>query len=120
LEQGEGADQENALSYGLIIRSSAQRDIADLALRYNRKEFGLGEWFLICLDAALQGVARNAEIYRVVRHEYRKVLVKRFPVGVFFVLRGNAVYVDAVIDLRSDPKQIEKRLRTRSGNLGES
>jgi len=100
------------LNYELIIRSSAQRDIAHLALRYNRKESGLGEWFIICLDAALQGLTRNAEIYRIVRHEYRKVLVKRFPVGVFYIVRGQAVYVDAVMDLRSDPKQIESRLRS--------
>jgi hypothetical protein len=108
------------LSYDLIIRSSAQRDIAGLALRYNRKESGLGEWFLICLDAALQGLTRNAEIYRVVRHEYRKVLVRRFPVGVFFVVRRNAVCVDAVMDLRSDPKEIEKRLGRQSRDFGEN
>ena len=108
------------MSYQLVIRSSAQCDIAELALRYNRKESGLGEWFLICLDAALQGLVRNAEIYRVIRHEYRRVLVKRFPVGVFFIVRKNAVYVDAVIDLRSDPKKIEKRLDKQPGELGET
>ncbi len=103
--------------YDLIIRSSAQRDIAEIALRYDRKESGLGLLFLICLDAALQGLRRNAEIYRIVRHEYRKTLVKRFPVGVFFIVRGTVAYIDVVMDLRRDPKAVDERLRHGSQDL---
>lgn len=42
------------MSFELIIRNQAQCDIADILEEYEKREQGLGAYFLICLDASFE------------------------------------------------------------------
>ena len=41
------------MDYGLTVRSGAQADIVRIIEWYEEKEEGLGDYFVICLDASL-------------------------------------------------------------------
>jgi len=59
------------MKYDLIIPSCAENDIAEAVKWYEEKVKGLGENFLISLDAALQTIARNPEAFPKVYKEFR-------------------------------------------------
>ena len=50
----------------LGILEAAEQDVSQAYLWYEEKEPGLGEDFLRCVDACIQSIRRNPEIYRVV------------------------------------------------------
>ena len=42
------------MNFELIIRDQAQSDIAEILENYERKEKGLGAYFLLCLEPVLK------------------------------------------------------------------
>jgi plasmid stabilization system protein ParE len=63
----------------LIIASEAERDLLDAYAWYEDQRIGLGEAFLTSVDACIQAILRNPEMYVVVHETYRRGLVRRFP-----------------------------------------
>ena len=57
-------------------------------------------------------VPRNLWIGRPHRGVHRKLLVPDHPYGFFYVVEPSRVVIVAVLDLRQDPKAIERRLRS--------
>ena len=62
------------MTYELIVRSQAQADIAAITRWYEKKEGGLGNYFLLCLDASLDVLKRYPTAPRIIKHEYRRFL----------------------------------------------
>ena len=48
-------------------------------------------------------------IGRLYRGRYRRLLIPRYPFGIFYVVESNSIVVHAVLDLRQDPKKIRER-----------
>ena len=94
----------------IIVRDEAQKEIAEIFEWYESKEPGLGHYFILCLDASLEQLARNPGVYRIIKHEYRRFFVRKFPIGVFYILKGETVYIDVVEPLMRDPKRLAKKL----------
>jgi len=88
----------------VVIRLEAESDIKDAYEWYEAQRKGLGEGFLLCIEEALSRVSRNPEIYSVVYKEVRRVLIHRFPFGVFFIENEERVSVLAVLHARRNPK----------------
>ena len=49
------------MSFPLIVRSIAERDMAEVSQWYERRSVGLGAHFLRCADAAISLAARQPE-----------------------------------------------------------
>jgi hypothetical protein len=45
-----------------------------------------------------------------IRHEFHWMMSKRFPYAIHYSVEKNEVYVCAVLDCRSDPRSIGRRL----------
>jgi plasmid stabilization system protein ParE len=67
-----------------IVAPEAERDIAEAYAWYEGRRTGLGEEFLSCVDACLEGIRRTPEMHAVVHENYRRGLVRRFPYVVFY------------------------------------
>lgn len=93
----------------VVIRPEAERDLADAYLWYEEKRPGLGERYLLSVEAALTAIQRHAESFPVVHKQARRALLRRFPYGVFFVLEESAVIVLAVFHCQRDPKHWQGR-----------
>ncbi len=62
----------------LIIAPEAERDIEEAYDWYEGQRVGLGEEFLGCVDASIEGICRWPQIYAVIYEHYRRALVRRF------------------------------------------
>jgi plasmid stabilization system protein ParE len=87
------------MTHRLIIRLEAEVDITDAAIWYHNQRAGLGEEFIAEVEAAMERAAGNPRQFPRLRRkpEVRRVLVKRFPYRIFFVLRADAIIVFRVL-----------------------
>ena len=67
----------------LLIRPPAAVEIEEAYRWYEGRREGLGADFILCLEEAFEKVRRNPEMYPVVYKKVRRVLMRRFPYGVF-------------------------------------
>jgi len=65
---------------------------------------GLGDEFLLCLDAAFGSILRSPRQYPLVHRTTRRALIRRFPYEVFFVEEDRRIVVVAVFHAKRDPK----------------
>jgi len=88
----------------VVIRPEAESDIKDAYEWYEAQRKGLGEGFLLCIEEGLSRASRNPEIYSIVYKDIRRVLIHRFPFGVFFIEGEGSISVLAVLHARRNPK----------------
>jgi len=76
---------------------------------YEKQSAGLGDYFLDSIQADI----RSLEIYAGVHAKadnFHRLLAKRFPFAVYYLLEGESIDVYAILDCRRDPDWIIKRL----------
>ncbi len=95
--------------YKLIIKPLAEEDAKDAANWYNEKLDGLGNEFLLALEATLDAIQRNPNHYQIVYNELKRALTVRFPYGIFFTVKEDAIYILAIIHTSRSPKVWKKR-----------
>jgi plasmid stabilization system protein ParE len=95
--------------YKLIIKPFAEEDAKDAAIWYNDKREGLGDEFLLALEAALNAIQRNPNHYQIVYKGLRRALTGRFPYGIFFTVEEDVIYILAIVHSSRSPKVWIKR-----------
>ena|ERR1044071_6618449 len=83
----------------LIVRPEAEADLADAAVWYDSRESGLGLELVSEVHSAISRALKNPESFTRVRQnpKVRRVLTRRFPYRVFFIVRPDAIVVFAVL-----------------------
>ncbi len=89
----------------ILIRPAAAADIDEAFLWYERQQAGLGDEFLTAVQSALDDVVAHPTKYPVVHRETRRVLVHRFPYGIFYRVYSEVVVVVACLHGRRDPRR---------------
>jgi toxin ParE1/3/4 len=95
--------------YRLLIRPEARAEVAEAAAWYEARERGLGRDFLRAFRAATDLLRRNPLHYQIVFAEMRRVLLRRFPYGVFYEIHGPGVVVLGCMHEARDPEEWQKR-----------
>jgi len=67
----------------LIIKPLAELDAKNAANWYNVQRGGLGDEFLLALEAKINAIQRNPKQFQVVHRGIRRALTDRFPYGIF-------------------------------------
>lgn len=99
------------------LLESARDDLRDGWLFYQRQSPGLGEYFLDCLQADVRSLLIYAGIHERA-DGFHRMLAKRFPFAVYYLIQDNFVDVYAILDCRRDPDWIIKRLVESRTNRG--
>jgi plasmid stabilization system protein ParE len=86
-----------------------QREVQEAAKWYEQRSPGLGAAFLEVVEQALQSVVENPLRFPLVERDVRRVLLKRFPYGVFFRVRPDRLKVIAILHLYRDPRIWQRR-----------
>jgi toxin ParE1/3/4 len=83
----------------LIVRPEVEADITDAAVWYETREPGLGLDLISEVHSAIARASKNPESFTRVRRNpiVRRVLTRRFPFRIFFVVRSDAIVVFAVL-----------------------
>jgi plasmid stabilization system protein ParE len=97
------------MSLPLILTQEAEEDIAEAKAWYNRQRQGLGDEFVLCVEEALERISRLPKAAAVVFQDLRRLVVRRFPYGVFFRVEEDYIAVLAVYHSRRDPRGWQAR-----------
>lgn len=82
--------------YILVVKPSAEKDAIDAANWYNEKVGGLGNEFLLALDAQMNAIQRSPNHFQKVHKNIRRALTERFPYGIFFIVEDATIYILAI------------------------
>lgn len=83
----------------LIVRPEAEADITDAALWYDSRNHGVGLELISEVRSAIARALEKPESFTRVRVNptIRRVLTRRFPYRVFFIVRPDVLVVFAVL-----------------------
>jgi toxin ParE1/3/4 len=91
------------MTYSVVFRRAAQRELGDSALWYEEQRVGLGGKFRAEIGRAIESVARNPARFPILHRDIRCIRARRFPYSVFFRIEATRVVVLAVFHVRRDP-----------------
>ena len=91
------------------LLESANEDLREGWKFYEQKSAGLGDYFLDCIQADVQSLRIYAGIHEMAEG-FHRMLVKRFPFALYYLIEGETVDIYAILDCRRDPEWIIKRL----------
>jgi plasmid stabilization system protein ParE len=94
----------------VIYTPEADTDVAESYDWYERREPGLGEDFLRCVEACVLGIQRHPRLYPVVVDEFRRALLRRFPFEVFYEPGDDHITIYSVFHCSQDPQKWRSRL----------
>jgi plasmid stabilization system protein ParE len=92
------------------ISDEALDDLQDGFWFYEAQEVGVGDYFIACLRADIEGLKVTGGIHRVVYKDYHRLLSRVFPYAIFYTFIGDIATVWAVLDCRRDPRWIREHL----------
>jgi plasmid stabilization system protein ParE len=93
------------------FRPAALLDIQAAYLWYEEQQPGLGEEFLAAIDVAIESVLTFPEAYTIVHRDARRILLERFPYGLYYRIAGQQVIFVACMHGARDPKKWRSRLK---------
>ena len=86
-----------------VWRPEAVDESLAAAEYYDEKRVGLGSEYLACVTEAVGRAKRQPRSFVKVDGEVRRVLTRRFPYGVFFLIENDRIVVLAVGHVRQAP-----------------
>jgi hypothetical protein len=100
------------MSRRLIIRPEAESAMTEAALWYDEREAGLGLELTAEVGAATLRAVANPLIHLQLRKQpdVRRILTRRFPYRVFFILRDDAIAVFAVLHAARQDRHWQRRI----------
>jgi len=96
--------------YILKLKAEVYNDIKIAYDWYESQRIGLGEDFLLTLEESYSKIIRTPKMYQLIYRTVRRKLLRRFPYGLFFVLRGDEVIVIAVMHTKRKPSDWNERV----------
>jgi plasmid stabilization system protein ParE len=97
------------MTFEVRLRPEAEQDLSDAAVWYEERLSGLGHQFLDEVLTAFASLAKAPLRYPVVHRNTRRVLIHRFPFGVYYRAENNAIVVIAIMHGSRDPRRWKTR-----------
>ena len=94
----------------VVLLLSAERDIQEAYNWVEEHRSGREQVFLHDVELRLEDLKRFPLIGRLYRGRYRRLLIPRYPFGIFYIAESNRIVIHAVLDLRQHPEKIRERL----------
>lgn len=91
------------------ILDEAEQDLINGFSFYQRQQQGLGHYFLDSLFSDLESLKVYAGAHPI-HYGFHRLLAKRFPFAVYYMVEGDLVRVYPILDCRRDPAWIRDRL----------
>lgn len=89
----------------------AQSEAAEAARFYREKQPGLEQRFLDILDDALHRIRRRPQLYPKIVSEVHQCKLPRFPYGIIYRTKLDAIEILAIMHLRREPGYWKSRSR---------
>lgn len=92
------------MNQSVHVRPEAESELREAWSWYESQREGLGDEFLMCVEAAIASAARSPEMNAPIHHNVRRMWTRRFPYGVFYVFEPQGITVLAVFHASRDPQ----------------
>ncbi len=92
------------MTFTSIIRSDAQREITETFQWYENHSVGLGAEFLRAVDVAIASVERFSSAFPKVEGETRRVLLRRFPYALFYIVHEEIIAITGCYHQKRNPE----------------
>ena len=96
--------------YEIRFKPEVYDDIKIAYAWYESQRIGLGEDFLLTLEESYVKITRTPKLYQDIYKSVRRKLLRRFPYGIFFVIREDTVIVLAVLHTKREPQEWQERV----------
>ncbi len=96
----------------IIALKEVKKDLDRGESFYEIQESGIGKYFRDCIISDMESLYLYAGIHEKYLGTY-KLLSKRFPYAVYYIIKDNTVIVVAVLDMRRNPSSINRQLKQR-------
>lgn len=93
------------------LLETAKEDLREGWRFYEKNSEGLGKYFLDCIQADVQSLKIFAGIHER-DGEYHRMLAKRFPFAIYYLVEEDRVDIYAILDCRRAPEWIAGRLKS--------
>lgn len=97
------------MSFRLVFRPQAQDELLSARDWYEEHREGLGDTFVVAVDAAVASILEYPMSYPYVHGEIRRAVLARFPYGVFYRVLDNEVVILGVVHGHRDPRAWKSR-----------
>jgi hypothetical protein len=89
----------------MIVAShpEADEELQAAALWYESRQPGLGDDFVDEFERTLRRIVAEPRRWRKIRGENRKLNFQRFPYAIVYSLRGDTLYIKAMMHLHRRP-----------------
>jgi len=91
------------VSAAVSFHRLAERELNEAAQYYELERPGLGSAFLSEVQRCLRAISENPEAGRALVGKVRRRLLRRFPYGLLYTLKPDAIRVLAVMNLKRRP-----------------
>jgi hypothetical protein len=94
----------------IVILASAESHLLTLFARFEDQSEGLGFRFHGDCSRAFALLAQFPEVAPVYGGRFRRYLLRKWQIGLFYTIESGRVLVHAALDLRQDPPSIRRLL----------
>ena len=96
------------MSYNLIVRAKAEQHAVEAYTWYEERLAGLGNEFLLSLDACINSIERNPNLFQKKYKNIRMGMLERFPYGVYYIIDNNLIIVLAILHFSRNNNRVTK------------
>lgn len=93
----------------VILRPAAERDVREAHSWFNDISPALAEQFTSAVDQAITSAAENPLAFQLLHRSLRRVLLRRFPYALFFIVEQTRIIVIGVLHQSRDPRIAQRR-----------
>jgi len=91
------------MSFRLVVQPRASQEAEEAALWYEKQSIGLGKEFIGAIDEEILAILKNPLGFAVVKKNFRRKVIRRFPFGIFFIIENETVIVVAIWHFKRKP-----------------
>ena len=94
----------------IVFLLAAEQDLQEAYDWVTERRPGKEHSFLTDVESRLEHLKSFPLIGRVYRGRYRRLLIPRYPFGIFDVVESDRIVIHSISDLRRSPEKLRERL----------
>jgi len=90
----------------------AKADLLDGFRFYEKKEPGIGDYFLTNIFSDIERLKISAGVHRRFHRGFHRALSNRFPVAIYYTVEDGVIRIRSIVDCRRRPSWIQSHLKS--------
>lgn len=95
----------------IVVSAVASQHIDEVYTWYEEQQVGLGKRFLSGLTITFQRIQRTPAGYQIIYDPHRRVIMSKFPYGVFYEEQEAQIVISAVLHTSRNPEDWQNLLQ---------